>query len=83
MALAGWIPEEATIFEAKKACFDLLLDLASKFLRVVRLVMVSTAFLVLVRICFFHFAVMFNLFENELVFLVRDVRVFDGFADDA
>ena len=27
--------------------------------------------------------VVFNLFEDELVLLVRDVRVFDSFADDA
>ena len=31
---------------------------------------------------FFHFAVMFDLFEDELVLLVRDVRILDGFADD-
>ena len=30
---------------------------------------------------FFHFAVMFNLFEDELVLLVGDVRILDGFAD--
>ena len=32
---------------------------------------------------FFHFAVVFDLFEDELVFLVGDVRISDRFADDS
>ena len=82
MALTGWVAEEAAIL-AKKACFFLLLDLASRISSRCSAVMASVVFLDLVRICFFHRSVMFNLFQDELVFLVRDVRVFDGFADDA
>ena len=32
---------------------------------------------------FFHFVVMFELFEDELVLLVGDVRILDSFADDS
>ena len=42
--------------------------------------MASVVFLDLVRNLFFHFAIMFDLFENELVFSwCETCAVFDGF----